>query len=39
MQNCNSPIVLYGCENVSHIKGSTSTEGVWKQGAEGNIWM
>jgi hypothetical protein len=23
---------------VSEIKGGTQTEGVWEQGAEGNIW-
>jgi hypothetical protein len=32
------PVVLYGCETWSLIKGGTKTEGVSVQGAEENIW-
>jgi hypothetical protein len=32
------PVVLYGCETWSHIRGGTQTEGVSELGAEENIW-
>jgi hypothetical protein len=36
--NITLPTVVYWCDLVSDIKGRTQTEGVWLQGAEGNIW-
>jgi hypothetical protein len=32
------PVVLYGCETWSDVKGGTQTEGVSEHGAEENIW-
>jgi hypothetical protein len=33
------PVVLYGYENLSDIKGRAQSEGIWEQCAELNIWM
>jgi hypothetical protein len=32
------PVSVWAWNLVSHIKGSTYSEGVWEQGADENIW-
>ena len=32
------PVVLYGCETLSHINGGMQAKGIWQQDHEANIW-